>query len=126
MRKIAEEINSMEEIYVFLNLGIYKAVEHIVAQEKPEVGIYCFDLACAPDEDGNQLFNVTLIIDKDGTWGYEAMARNEEEYVLVSIMKINESREYSLDYDIVSKKTFEIMKKNESDRFQVEDVLANW
>lgn len=116
----------MEKCYVFLNLGIYQAVEHIVAQENPEVGKHYFDLACAPDEDKNQLFNVELIIDEDGTWGYGAIAYNEEEYTLISITKVNSDGEYSLDYDIVSKKTFQIMKENESDRFQVEDVLINW
>lgn len=116
----------MEKCYIFLNLGLYQAVEHIIAQEKPETGRHYFDLACAPDEDGNQLFNVELIIDKNGTWGYGAIALNEEKYTLVSIMTINDEREYSLNYDIVSKKTFEAIKENENDRFQVEDVLANW
>lgn len=116
----------MERCYTFLNLGIYQAVEHIIAQEKPETGKHYFDLACAPDEDGNQLFNVELIIEEGKAPGYGATTYNEEEYSLVSIMKINDEREYSLDYDIVSKKTFEIMKENEKENFQVEDVLANW
>lgn len=116
----------MERCYLFLNLGIYKAVEHIVAQEKPEVGRHYFDLACAPDEDKNQLFNVELIIEEDGTWGYGATVYNEKEYNLISVTKINNEGEYSLDYEIVSKKTFEIMKENEKERFQVEDMLANW
>ena len=51
----------MEKCYLFLNLGIYQAIEHIVAQEKPKTGKYYFDLACAPDENKNQLFNVELI-----------------------------------------------------------------
>lgn len=116
----------MEKCYIFLNLGIYQAVEHIVAQEKPEIGKHHFDLACTPDEDGNQLFDVELIIYEDGTWGYGAITLNKEKYTLISIMTINDEREYSLDYDIVSKETFKVMKENESDRFQVEDVLANW
>ena len=116
----------MERCYLFLNLDIYKAVEHIVAREKPEVGKHYFDLACAPDENKNQLFNVELIIDEDGTWGYAAIAYNEEEYNFVSITKINSEGEYSLDYEIVSKKTLKIMKENETDSFHVEDLLANW
>ena len=116
----------MEKIYLFLNLEIYQAIEHIVAQEKPEVGKYHFDLACAPDENKNQLFNVELIIDEDGTWGYGATVYNEEEYGFVSITKVNNEGEYSLDYEIVSKKTFKIMKENENENFKIEDLLANW
>lgn len=116
----------MERCYSFLNLGIYKAIEHIVAQENPEVGKHYFDLACAPDEDKNQLFNVELIIDEDGTWAYGATVYSDEEYVLIAITKINSDGEYSLDYEIASKKTFEIMKENENENFQVEDVLTNW
>ena len=116
----------MERCYLFANLGIYKAVEHIVAQEKPGTGKYYFDLACAPDEDKNQLFNVELIIDEDGTWAYGAIAYNEEEYSLISITKVNNGGEYSLDYEIVSKRTFKIIKENEKENFKVEDVLANW
>ena len=50
----------MERCYLFANLGIYQAVEHIVAQENPGVGKHYFDLACAPDENKNQLFNYYL------------------------------------------------------------------
>ena len=116
----------MEKIYLFLNLGFYKAVEHIVAQEKLEAGKYYFDLACAPDEDKNQLFNVELIIDEDGTWGYGATVYDEKEYSFVSITKVNNEGEYSLNYEIVSKKTFKVMKENETENFKIEDVLANW
>ena len=116
----------MERCYLFANLGIYKAVEHIVAQENPGVGRHYFDLACAPDENKNQLFNVELIIDEDGTWGYGATAYNEEEYTLISITEVNSDGGYSLDYDIISKKTLKIMKENENERFQVEDILSNW
>ena len=116
----------MEKIYLFLNLGLNQAVEHIVAQEKPEMGKYFFDLACTPDKNGNQLFNIELIIDEDGGWKFNPTVHNEEEFILISIIRINNEGEYSLDYDIVSKKTFEIMKDNESDCFQVEDALAGW
>lgn len=116
----------MERCYLFANLDIYKAVEHIVAQKRPEAGKYYFDLACAPDENKNQLFNVELIIDEDGTWAYAAIAYNEEEYNFVSITKINNEGEYSLDYEIVSKKTFEVMKENETENLLIEDVLTNW
>lgn len=116
----------MEKCYLFANLGIYKAVEHIVAQEKPEAGKYYFDLACAPDEDKNQLFGVELIVDEDGTWAYGATVYDEKEYSLISITRINNEGEYSLDYVIVSKKTFKIIKENEKENFKVEDVLVNW
>ena len=116
----------MERCYLFANLSIYKAVEHIVAQEKPETGKYYFDLACAPNEDKNQLFGVELIVDKDGTWAYGATVYDEKEYSLISITRINNEGEYSLDYVIVSKKTFKIIKENEKENFKVEDVLVNW
>ena len=116
----------MEKIYLFLNLGIYQAIEHIVAQEKPEIGRHHFDLACAPDESKNKLFNVELMVDEDGTWGYGARMYDEKRYNLVSIEKVNDEGEYSLDYEIVSKEMFKIMKENETENFQVENVLANW
>jgi hypothetical protein len=112
----------MEKCYVYLNKGIYKAVEHIVAQEKPEVGEYYFDLACAPDEDGNQLFNVELIIDKDGTWGGYGATIYNENYMLISIAKIVDG-EYSLEYEIVKRETFKTMKSIESKNFTVEEAL---
>ena len=116
----------MGKTYLFLNLDIYKAVEHIVAQEKPEAGKHYFDLACAPDEDKNQLFNVELIIDEDGTWGYGATVYDEKDYSLISITRRNNEGEYSLDYEIVSKRTFGAMKKNENENFKIEDFLTNW
>lgn len=116
----------MEKTYLFLNLGIYQAIEHIVAQEKPEVGRHYFDLACAPDENKNQLFNVELIVDEDGTWAYGATVYDEKEYSLIYITTINNDEGPSVDYEIVSKKTLRIMKENETDSFYVEDILANW
>ena len=116
----------MERCYLFANLGIYKAVEHIVAQENPGAGKHYFDLACAPDENKNQLFNVELIIDEDGTWAYGATVYSEKEYSIVSIAKVSDNGEYSLNYEIVSKETFKIMKENEKESFKVEDVISNW
>lgn len=116
----------MERCYLFANLDIYKAVEHIVAQEKPEAGKYYFDLACAPNENKNQLFNVELIIDEDETWGYGATIYDEKEYNFISITKVNNEGEYSLNYEIVSKKTFKVMKENETENFKIEDLLTNW
>lgn len=116
----------MERCYLFANLDIYNAVEHIVTQEKPEVGKYHFDLACAPDKNKNQLFNVELIIDEDGTWAYGATVYDEEEYSLIYVTTINNDEGPFVDYRIVSKKNFKIMKENKNENLLIEDVLANW
>ena len=116
----------MERCYLFANLDIYKAVEHIVAQENPEVGKHYFDLVCAPDKNKNQLFNVELIIDEDGTWAYVATVYDEKEYSLIYVTTINNDEGLFVDYGIVSKKIFKIMKENENENLLIEDVLVNW
>lgn len=111
----------MKKCYNYLNLNIYKAVEHIVAQEKPEVGRHYFDLACAPDEDKNQLFDVELTVDEDGTLGYGAVAYDKN-YMLISIAKIVDG-EYSLDFEIAKKEVFKTMKSIENENFHVDDAF---
>lgn len=111
----------MKKCYLFLNKCIYKAIEQIVTQEKPETGKHHFDLACAPDEDGNQLFNVELMVDEDGVWGYVATIYDKN-YILISVAKIIDN-EYILDYEIVKRETFKAMKSIENKNFTVEEAL---